>query len=294
MPFKQRESATGINQDGRCIMSLWERRRILIWGKTRPELSSKHCETVCTGGVFADTKAFVRLYPIPLRYLDDEKVFRKYQWIDADVRRASKDPRPESYNIRPESIEIGETIPPRNGNWDARAEWLTQPEHIFDSVRALREARDLRGTSIGMIKPDEVIDFPVHAYPPGERDVWMTKYRQMLSQQEFAFEPNDRRPIRPISPPDYRFKIKFLCGNDTHTFSVFDWEIDALYYRCRSLGDSAEIACGKVVGRLRETVCSPRKDTYFFLGNIANHPHIFTIVGLWYPTRKRVPQAMLF
>jgi hypothetical protein len=38
-------------------MSTWETRRILIWGKTRPELSKKHRETVCTGGVFEDTKS---------------------------------------------------------------------------------------------------------------------------------------------------------------------------------------------------------------------------------------------
>src|SRR5690349_10297784 len=58
----------------------WERRRILIWGKTRPELSRNYRETVCTGGVFEDSGRLVRLYPIPLRYLDDEKYFKKYQW----------------------------------------------------------------------------------------------------------------------------------------------------------------------------------------------------------------------
>ena len=73
-------------------MATWERRRILIWGKTRPELSRSHKETVCTGGVFADTKEFVRVYPIPLRFLDETKVFKKYQWIEAPVRKATKAP----------------------------------------------------------------------------------------------------------------------------------------------------------------------------------------------------------
>jgi hypothetical protein len=105
-------------------MPAWERKRILIWGKTRPELSRRHRETVCTGGIFADTMQFVRLYPIPLRYLDDDKVFKKYQWIEADVRPAIHDSRPESHNIRCDSIEIGETIPTMKGNWSARAEWV--------------------------------------------------------------------------------------------------------------------------------------------------------------------------
>src|SRR5437764_13546241 len=105
-------------------MATWERKRILIWGKTRPELSRSHKETVCTGGVFEDTKKFVRLYPIPLRFLNDERYFKKYQWIEADVRKARLDARPESYNIRADSIQLGETIPPESGDWSRGAEWL--------------------------------------------------------------------------------------------------------------------------------------------------------------------------
>lgn len=140
-------------------MAQWERKKILIWGKTRPELSKNHKETVCTGGVFEDTKKFVRLYPIPLRFLDDETYFKKYQWIVADVRKALRDARPESYNIRPDSIELGDTIPTESGDWSRRAEWIIQPDHIFESVTALQEAREKTGTTIGMVKPHEVLDF---------------------------------------------------------------------------------------------------------------------------------------
>ena len=43
--------------------TMWQRRRILIWGKTRPELSKKYREIVCTGGVFEDTKKTRPLIP---------------------------------------------------------------------------------------------------------------------------------------------------------------------------------------------------------------------------------------
>ena len=278
-------------------MSLWERRRILIWGKTRPELSTKHCETVCTGGVFAESKAFVRLYPIPLRYLDDEKVFRKYQWIEADVRRGWQGiPGRKAITSAATQSRPARPFPPGIKRLSAvRAESGSFSQSMFfPSVQTLQESRELHGTSIGMIRPDEVIDFPVHTYPAGERVIWLAKYRQLASQRQFDFDPSASPPVRPISPPDFRFKIKFKSGDDIHTFSVFDWEIDALYYRCRRLGDSAKAACEKVVERLRETVCSQRKDTYFFLGNIFNHPHKFTIVGLWYPTKRRVAEPLLF
>lgn len=264
-------------------MSHWERRRILIWGKTRPELSKNHKETVCTGGVFEDTTQFVRLYPIPLRYLDDDHYFKKYQWIDADVRKARLDARPESYNIRPDSIQIGETIPTENGDWSRRAEWIMRPDHIFRSVGALQEARKNAGTTIGMVKPDEVLTFSADPYPEEDKQQFWSKYKSILSQQELQLDLGEESNVKPLSPPDFRFKIKFRSENREHDFGVFDWEVDALYFHCTARGDSPQAAREKVITKLRDEVCGPRKDTYFFLGNIAAHPHIFTIVGLWYP-----------
>lgn len=275
-------------------MSLWERKKILIWGKTRPELSKNHKETVCTGGVFEDTKRFVRLYPIPLRFLDDERYFKKYQWIEADVRKARRDARPESYNIRPDSIDIGETIPTESGDWSRRAEWIIQPGHIFESVKALQEARERDGTTIGMVKPHEVLEFSADPYPEDERRQFWTKYKAIMSQQEIQFEGEEESNVKPLSPPEFRFKIKFRSDDKVHEFSVFDWEVDALYFRCTQRGDTPEVACNKVIAKLRDEVCADTKDTYFFLGNIASHPHIFTIVGLWYPKRQPPRPRTLF
>ena len=84
---------------------------ILIVVKTYPEISAKHTETVCTAGILADTKILVRLYPIRFRYLEGKQQFKKYQWIKADIDKATADPRPESYNIDPNSIVLGDIIP---------------------------------------------------------------------------------------------------------------------------------------------------------------------------------------
>ena len=78
---------------------------ILIVVKTYPEISRKYTETVCTAGVLADSKTFVRLYPIRFRYLEGALQFKKYQWIRANITKAISDPRPESYNIAPDSID---------------------------------------------------------------------------------------------------------------------------------------------------------------------------------------------
>jgi hypothetical protein len=277
---------------------MWARKRILIWGKTRPELSRAYHETVCTGGILEDTRRLVRLYPIPLRYLEDDKVFRKYQWIEAHVMKSTRDVRPESYKIRLDTIVPGEHIPPESGNWGRRAEWVMAPGNVFASVEALQAARAADGTSIGLVKPKECMGFYAEAFPQAEKDEFWRKYRSIQRQPDLPFEPDSDEEVRPLPPPDFRFKIQFRCDDSAcskvHDFTAFDWEVDALYNSCRNRGDSPEAARDKVIAKLRDEACGPTKDTHFFLGNIATHPHIFTIVGLWYPKNQGHRQRGLF
>jgi len=223
--------------------------------------------------------------------MDDERVFKKYQWIDAYVTKALNDPRPESYKIRYDDIQIIETIPTRRGDWSARAEWILQPDNIFASVEAIREQQSKDRTSLGLIKPGTIADINAERFSQRGRDRFWQTYQEAVSQMELPLDPDSGREIKPLTPPDYRFKIQFRC-NDTrclrdHSFSVLDWELDALYFNLRQRGDSADVAAEKVVNKLRNEVCGPDKDLYFFLGNLASHPLVFTIVGLWWPKKRK-------
>lgn len=277
----------------------WRRRRILIWGKTRPELSKSYREVVCTGGVFEDTRGLVRLYPIPLRFLDDEQVFRKYQWIEAEVARNLSDPRPESFRITPEGIELGETIPPGRGNWDARAEWIMQPDNLFRSVEALQAQQKEVHTSLGLVKPAEVTEVKALRVPQAEAENFMTRYEEAIRQVDLPLDPDTGREVKPLRAADYRFRISFRCDDPEctgHEFSVLDWEMDALYFQLRTeYQRSHQEAAEGVVEKLRDQVCAPDKDLHFFLGNFAQRPWVFSIVGLWWPKKKPVePQQKLF
>ncbi len=272
----------------------WERRRILVWGKTRPEISKNYRETVCTGGVFADTARLVRLYPIPLRYLDDQKYFTKYQWITADVARASdRDNRPESYRIRAQNISLEDTVKPGNaGDWSARAKLVLQPQNIVRSVEELqsRQARD--HTSLGILKPKKIVQVHVEPFPNAERQSFWRRYKEIVAQMELELDDDKLEP-KPLTPPDYRFQIRFTCDDPAcrgvHKFGILDWEIDALYFRQKRKYNE-ERAKRDVVATL-EKFCGPKYDFRFFLGNISTHPTNFTIVGLWYPKK---PAATLF
>ena len=266
----------------------WERRRILIWGKTRPEVSLKYQEIVCTGGVFEDTKRLVRLYPIPLRYLDDEQYFKKYQWIEADVCRAPADGRPESFRINANNIVLLDTIDTQRGTWHDRSSWVLHPENIFQSVEALQARQAKDHTSLGLVKPKTVIQVKAIPFTPAEKKGFWRKYDQVLAQPKFAFK--EENPVKPLHPPDWRFVIRFTCDDPrcdgVHNFSVLDWEVDALYYNLHRVKGELPAAAAEKVRLKLEKMCGPGHDTLFFLGNISNHPQVFTIVGFFSPLRQ--------
>jgi hypothetical protein len=273
----------------------WQRRRILVWGKTRPEVSRNYRETVCTGGIFEDTGRLVRLYPIPLRYLDDAKYFKKYQWITADVARASdRDNRPESYRIRPDGITLEETIP-TTGDWSERAKWVLRSENVVRSVEELQARQATDHTSLGVLKPKKIVQITAEKYPKADQDMFWRRYKDTVAQMQLELD-DDRREPKPLTPPDFHFRVRFTCDDPAcqlvHKFGILDWEIDALYFRMKQKYGPHR-ATQEVVKTL-EKFCGPEYDIRFFLGNISNHPTNFTIVGLWYPKKLAARGPSLF
>jgi hypothetical protein len=275
----------------------WARRRILIWGKTRPELSKTYREIVCTGGVFEHSRGLVRLYPIPLRYMDDEARFKKYQWIETEVIPASEtsdaDVRPESYRIRTDvEVEvIGEPIPTgKNGSWQARAEWLIQPQNLVASVEELQDRQARDRTSLGILQPKTIEDIKAVRVADSERDGFNKRHADLCAQMDFPIDEVSGREIRPLMAPHYHFQVKFRCDDarceKSHTFKILDWEVYALHRGImRRRHCTAEAAAQEATTFLRERLITPGRDVRFFLGNFARHPQTFSIVGLWYPQR---------
>ena len=124
---------------------LWTEKDILITVKTYPDYSTKYTETVCTAGILADSRKLIRLYPVRYRYLDGKNRFKKYQWIKAKVKKATFDNRPESYNIRENSIVMGEVIGTDDG-WQEREKYVLSPPNVHDSMKALAKAKTMFST----------------------------------------------------------------------------------------------------------------------------------------------------
>ena len=100
----------------------WIQKQILITVRTYPVPAKKGIEVSCTGGITDDRK-WIRLFPVPYRFLEEDKRFAKYQWIGVSVTKARNDTRPESFTPNLDIVTIGEKLSTTD-NWRKRREMV--------------------------------------------------------------------------------------------------------------------------------------------------------------------------
>lgn len=262
------------------------KRDILIVVKTYSEISHKYTETVCTAGVLADSKAFVRLYPIRFRYLEGTMQFKKYQWIRANITKAISDPRPESYNIVPDSIVLGDMIK-AGKTWEERCAWLLNEKTVFPSVEALRLAQINASTSLGIVKPKIVNQVIIRHRDSKEVEEAIAKKDSVVDQLDLFEEKKDLY-ILPV-----RIMIEFSCndpGCAGHKMSILDWEFGQLYRKVIKSDDWQD----KIKSKIMNEICAGDRDTYIILGNMVSHPQRFSVLGFFWPPKQQGRQLPLF
>ena len=120
------------------MINIWTPTKILITARTYPVPAKKGVEVSCTGGI-TENGDWIRLFPVPYRFLDEDKRFRKYQWIEVNTKKAS-DHRPESFYPDLDSIRIVSNRLPTNDQWKAR--WEIVAPLQAPSLCWLRSERD--------------------------------------------------------------------------------------------------------------------------------------------------------
>jgi hypothetical protein len=254
---------------------IFESKEILITVKAYPNPSQKYGETVCVAGVELMSKNWIRLYPVPFRDLDDERKFPKYSVIKADVFKARDDHRPESYKVNADSIRvIGYYGSERN--WARRKEMLL-PTQSSSFCNILRE-NSFNRKSLGMFKPQNV-DFSF--CKARKRD---EKAREQCYAQTTFFNKEKNAP----EAIPYEFRFSFSCEGECdcpgHSLSIIDWEIGQSYRSWRIKYQDEDVLLQKIKEKWLG-MCAADKDTFFFIGNIQRLPHIFMILGVFYPPK---------
>ena len=257
----------------------WERRQILILGKTYPSYSTKYRKTACTGGIFVDTFEMVRLYPIPFRYLEGDRAFKAWQFITARVRPDMSDPRPESYRIDFDSIELGDVVPPTRDS--ERREYLRRSPNFFASVEALREQQKACGISLGIVCPTSVTACDCEAKDIEEEDIWLEREREVTRQLELFGQPS-----KPLDYVPARFIVEWGCGDmrciKRHSMSLLDWSIHELYRKYRNDPDGFD----KVRAAMWQRLDLAKRDVFLFLGNFRTVMVNFGLMGAYSAPRR--------
>ena len=260
--------------------SAYDTKRILIWGKTYPELSDKYGETVCTAGCLEDGSP-VRIYPIPFRLMDGYGQYSLYQWITAPIRPSPDDPRPESYKINVDKIDPGEKIDTDPG-WMKRRQVIEKDSSWhFDSVEDLQAAQQQTGQSLGMVPVGEVSRVYIQKRSDEKEKEHYKELRAKRAQNNLF---QDESPPH-LQFQKHRIRVEWKCGTlgdihpdcDGHDMTILDW----------GLAELARKKDPKKAKRKMETLSDVNThELKFFLGNMLAYPKSFTIVGLWYPKRE--------
>ncbi|PIP42305.1 MAG: hypothetical protein COX19_01505 [Desulfobacterales bacterium CG23_combo_of_CG06-09_8_20_14_all_51_8] len=172
------------------LCDISKKQDILILVKTYPEISKKYTETVCTAGILKATKKLIRLYPIRYRYLTGDSQFQKYQWIKAKIKKASLDSRPESFALVESTLEMGNIIG-TDGDWVEREKWVINQNTLFKSVEELLSSQKQNKTSLGIVKPREILGFTIEPKSSDEINEAEIKKKSVLSQMGLFEQPKD-------------------------------------------------------------------------------------------------------
>ena len=253
-----------------------KRAKILITIKTYPLPSKSHMELVCTGGVQEDG-SFIRLYPIDYRYRPYWEWYKKYQWIEVEIEKNPRDPRPESFRpVSDAQIKVvGEPLSSKN-NWRERKKYVLAKEI---PTMCWLEKQKQEDFSLGIIRVRKAIGFIAELT---ERD-WKPKWENLFNQLNL-FGPK-RKPLEKIP---YKFTYHFLCDEPKckgHKKMIEDWEICELYRKMRIKHGSEKVALEKVKDTFLDRIFASNRDTHFFVGTVLRYGS-WVVLGTFWPEKE--------
>jgi hypothetical protein len=264
--------------------------RVLITVKTYPQPSSTYGELVCTAGLL-DGEKWIRIYPVPYRFLKDDQQYPKYSWVDLDLVRNDKDFRPESYRPR-NNIEEDIRVTGKLGTADS---WVARKEYVLKEVftsmdELLVLARGAEKKSLATLKPIEITDFVVEDDEREWKKEWLAKLKQMsLFDLDAQGAGKERKVVRKLP---YKFSYRLLTEGDNQPrkMMIEDWEIGQLYWNCLARANGDETVAVSLVRQKYFIEFLSQRDIHLFLGTTLQYhakaaPNPFVIIGVFYPPK---------
>ena len=260
---------------------------VLITVKTYPTLSSTYDETVCTAGLRKDG-SWIRVYPIAFRKLDEFEKYRKFDWIEIDVEKNPKDPRPESRKKQHANIRVLSHIDTSSNWWERNQTVLTAGDVYTSFDEIIDRNKDGRQLSLATFKPTEILDVTVEAEKNRNWDEKRLRDIEAKSKQQDLFM-DSTECFKVVNKLPYKFRYLFTDETGKkRKLIITDWELGALFWNSmRRHGNNEAQAVDDVRNKyLHELV--ENRNIHFFVGttlqwDLKNAPNPFTIIGVYSP-----------
>lgn len=259
--------------------------KVMVTVKAAPQPSRTYGDTVCVAGVVVapGPARWVRLYPVPFRYMEGDKQFRKYDIIDVKVRAAGADKRVESLKIDAQSLQVERHV----DSWKSRAPWV-EPLATLSMCEVTRKVKaDMHSVSLAAIRPAQVLDIQITPHP-GWTPEALARFEDYVNQGDLFRET----PPRLLDAPRFEAKVKYTCTDSTcrsHAQGIIDWELNALQHHQRHLGDEQLKAV--IRQKFFEQMFALGKRPLIFVGNQENprRRQSFKVLGTYYPSAGETP-----
>jgi hypothetical protein len=240
---------------------------LMVNCKTYPSVSAKYIETVCTGGV-QPSGEFVRLYPIPYRFLNSSERYRRWEVIRVKAYRDDRDTRPESWRLEQGSrIESIDFISTECRRW----EWMKK------SVHESAAAMEAKGLTNGCVEIE-----PIEFYWEEDEKEW-TPAQLSVFQQGMLFESADEMKSLADRVP-WQFRLKYREKNTglEGDKKVLQWSLYQGFRRERKNASSDEFALLAIAEKMRKRLFDTERTIFAILGthSLSGHWMISAIYDL--------------
>lgn len=234
----------------------WLRKKVLIIGRASPEPSKKHIETVCTGGI-TEAGELLRLYPIPLRYLEEDQKYRQWSWAEFEVQKSPSDKRKESYIVREGGITVLGQVDSESERFHLLRKGLVSDRETLDFLRK----RDR--TSIGLI------EIAVEGF------IGRTSRKEWRKDKPYINQSHLYVDKKPLEQPLMEVQIYFRCVNNTgckgHKCILIGWEYSEAIRSFVTKYGTLDGAFMRLKQALEERYKNPAKRTFALMGTHFKH-----------------------
>lgn len=231
---------------------------LMVNCKTYPAVSQKYVETVCTGGVDRDG-TFVRLYPVPFRFLESGEQYKRWDVIRLQAYRDTKDQRPESWHLTSGSpIEIIDRITTDKRRW----EWMKKTVHA--SADAMAE----KGLTNGCVEIE-----PLELYWKPDNKEWTAGQLNVIQQGDLFASKEQLEGLADRVPWQFRLKYREKTTGREDDGKVLAWSLYQGVRRVRDKCKDDEAAVETIAQKVRDSIFNSEKTTFAILGTHSRFGH---------------------